>query len=365
MWSRIARLMVTIVLPGFFLYLFARRIDPDELRESLQGVGYGWWLLILAAFIQILHLILRAMRWRILLEPQKKGIGYYNLFSTVSIGYLVTMLLPGRIGEFLRPILLANRENISKTGSLATILLERLMDALAVSSLLAVYLIFFTGGEGSMGREAMAGLGIGTGWTVFAGTLIVLAFPALWVVVHFRAGVARLLEKIIPLSSRFGKNFHQFFHAVIDGFAVLKGGRALVFAWGYTYAIWLVIAYSIWFSLLAFDIRIPIEGSLLMLAALVFGIAIPTQGGVGTYEFFGQEALTRFFGIDPSQAGAAVLVMHIFAIFPVILIGFGFLWKEGISFSSLKAVAKSDGDAGSSGSEDPASETENRAEAKS
>ena len=189
MWSRALRLMVTIVLPAFFLYLFARRIDPHELKESLQGVGHGWWLLILAAFIQILHLILRSLRWRILLEPQKKGIGYYNLLSTVSIGYLVTMLLPGRIGEVLRPILLANRENISKTGSLATILLERLMDALSVASLTAIYLIFFTGGEGSMGQQAMAG--IGTGWAVAAGTVIVLSFPALWAVVHFRTVVAR------------------------------------------------------------------------------------------------------------------------------------------------------------------------------
>jgi len=338
MWSRAVKLLVTVVLPVFFLYLFARNIDPSELKASLAGVGAGWWLLILAAFIQLLHLLLRAVRWRILLAPMKEKIGYYNLFSTISIGYMVTMLMPGRIGEVLRPILLANREGISKSGSLATILLERLMDGVAVASFVAIYLIFFLGAPGSAEREAMAG--IGKGWGVAAGGLVVLSFPMLWAMVHFRARVAALLEKIVSQESKAGHVVHQIFHGVADGFEVLRGGRALLASWFYTYLIWAVIAFSIWFSLLAFGIQIPLQGSLLMLAALVFGIAIPTQGGVGTYEWFGQQALTRFFDIDPSKAGAAVLVMHVFAVGPIILAGFFFLWREGLSFSGLKAAAQ-------------------------
>lgn len=339
MWSRAVKLLITVVLPAFFLYLFARNIDPAELKASLAGVGSGWWLLILAAFIQILHLILRAVRWRILLEPMKSKIGYYNLFSTISIGYMVTMLMPGRIGEVLRPILLAKREGISKSGSLATILLERLMDGVAVASFVAIYLIFFLGAPDSAERQAMAG--IGKGWGVAAGGLVVLSFPMLWAMVHFRSRVAAVLEKLVSERSKLGRIIHQIFHGVADGFEVLRGGRALVAAWFYTYLIWSVIAFSIWFSLLAFGIDIKLQGSLIMLAALVFGIAIPTQGGVGTYEWFGQQALSRFFGIDPSAAGAAVLVMHVFAVGPIIIAGFLFLWREGLSFSGLKAAAQS------------------------
>jgi len=339
MWSRALKLLVTVILPGFFLYLFARRIELSELKAAVAGVGAGWWLLILAAFIQVLHLVLRAARWRILLRPMKREMGYYNLLSTISIGYLVTMLVPGRIGEVLRPILLAKREKISKSGSLATILLERLMDGVAVASFLAIYLLFFLGEPDSAGRQAMAG--IGKGWGVAFGAIVVLSFPMLWAMVHFRGRVASVLARISPEESRIGKLVHQIFHGVADGFEVLRGGRALLAAWAYTYLIWAIIAFSIWFSLMAFGIRLPISGALLMLGALVFGIAIPTQGGVGTYEYFGQEALTRFFGIDPSAAGAAVLVMHVFAVGPVILTGFYFLWREGLSLSGLKAAVRS------------------------
>ncbi len=207
MWSRMLRFSVSILLPVVFLYLFFRGIDLGKLEESLGNVGAGWWLLTLAAFVQVLHCILRAARWRILLGPLKKDVGYYNLISTISIGYMVTMLLPGRLGEVLRPVLLAGREKISKGGAIATILLERLMDALTVASLFAIYLIFFLGPPGGKGREAAAGMSVG--WGVVMGLFIVLSFPFLYLVVHFRARVAALLQRVVREESRAGAAIHK------------------------------------------------------------------------------------------------------------------------------------------------------------
>ena len=333
MWSRRIRLLLALAISALFLYLFFRGIDPGRLVGSLTKVGAGWWLLVLTALIQVLHVYLRAARWRILLGPLKKDLGWYNMISTISLGYMVTMLLPGRIGEVVRPVLFASRERISKSGTFATILLERLMDALTVSTYFAIYLIFFLGPAGGRSREAAAGLSLG--WGVAAGAAIVVSFPLLWAFVHFRHRVAAVLERVIPKSGRAGLTVHLIFHGIVDGFEVLKGFRALVAAWAYSFLIWAVIAWGIWFSVRAFGIALPISGSLLMLGVLTLGIAIPTQGGVGTYEWFGQQGLTRFYGVDPSQAAAAVLVMHVVSVGPVILMGFYFLWREGLSFSGL------------------------------
>ncbi len=338
MWSRIARIVFSVAIPAFFLWLFFRSIDPAELARSVQGVGTGWLLLIIAALVQVLHVVMRAARWRILMRPLKKNVRWYNLISTVSIGYMVTMLLPGRVGEVLRPILFARREKISKSGALATILLERLIDGLTVILLLAIYLIFFMGSAGGVAQEAARGLR--TGWGAALGAAFLLSLPALWALVHYRAAAARLLGRLYPEGRPGGHAVHTIFQGVVDGFEILKGGRALVGIWLYSFAIWTMIAFSIWFSLLAFDIHIPLPGSLIMMAALVFGIAIPTQGGVGTYEYFGQQALTIFFGVDASQAAAAILVMHVFAISPTILMGLWFLWREGLSLGDLRKEAR-------------------------
>lgn len=339
MWSRIARVLFAFGLPVLFLWLFFRNIDLREVGRAVDGVAWwGWTLLFLAALVQVLHLTLRAARWRIMLTPIKPGIGFYNLLSTICIGYMVTMLLPGRIGEVLRPVLLASRERITKSGALATVILERILDGICILVLLAAYLIFFfepSGSEAQAAAEGMAG-----SWGVILGVLMILSLPVLWALVHFRQGMARILESVYPESRPGGGPLRKIFHGIVDGFEVLKGGRALVGVWAYSFAIWIVIAFSIWFSLLAFHIVIPVAGSVLMQAALAFGIAIPTQGGVGTYEFFGQQALAIFFGVDESRAGAAVLVCHIFAVSPTILMGLWFVWREGLSFRGLTAQAR-------------------------
>jgi uncharacterized protein (TIRG00374 family) len=365
MLSRRIRLAAALGFSGLFLYLFfcdvhpwllvlalrdggalgpclcTPKFDGARIAGALRGVGAGWWLLFLAALIQILHCALRAWRWRILLGPLKKDIGFHNLFSTVAIGYMISFVTPGRIGEVVRPVLLAGREKISKGGTLATVLLERLMDALTVAMLFATYLIFFLGPAGGRGQEAAAGLD--WRWGAALGAAIVLSFPVLWAVVHYRRRVAGILSRVVPETTRTGHAVHGVFHSIVDGFEVLKGARALAAAWGYSFLIWGIISFSIWFSVRAFGISIRPQDSLLMLGALTFGIAIPTQGGVGTYEWFGQQALTRFLGVEPSQAAAAVLVMHVFAISPVILLGFYYLWKERLSFSSLARGAAAEG----------------------
>jgi uncharacterized protein (TIRG00374 family) len=258
MWKRRLRLILALAISAVFLYLFFRGIDLERVGDSLRNVGAGWWLLILAALVQVLHLYLRAARWRILLGPLKRDPGWYNMISTISIGYMVTMFLPGRIGEVLRPVMFASREKISKSGTIATILLERLMDALTVCTYFAVYLIFFLGPAGGRGREAAAGLSLG--WGVTAGAAIVLVFPVLFMVVHFRHQAAAVLERVVPKDGRAGHAIHAIFHGIVDGFEVLKGARALVAAWAYSFLIWGIIAFSIWFSVRPFGIELPLAG---------------------------------------------------------------------------------------------------------
>jgi uncharacterized membrane protein YbhN (UPF0104 family) len=106
-------------------------------------------------------------------------------------------------------------------------------------------------------------------------------------------------------------------------------------AWAQSYAIWIAIAATIWASLKAFDLDLRFVDSLFMLALLNIGIAAPTPGGVGSYEYMGQLGLVEVFGVEPNRAAAAILVTHAFAIGPVILLGIVLLWREGLSVRSL------------------------------
>jgi len=328
MIKRGLRITVSFLLAAVFLFLFFRNLDFGEILENVRHAKPQW--LAVAVVMQLIHLTLRCLRWRILLAPIKRKIGFYNLFSTTSIGYLVTMVLPLRLGEILRPIMLGQRERISKSGTVATCVLERLMDALSVALLLGVYLLFFLripeGGPGAleMGQVRQAGLVLGLG------TLAI--FPVLYLLVHYRQ---RLYELVSRRAGGEEAMLPRLLHAFLGGFDAVKGGWVFTMAWIQSIAIWLVITASVWASLEAFDIGLGFADSLLMMALLTIGIAVPTQGGVGTYEYAGKLGLVVFFGVEPNRAAATILVTHLFAVGPVILIGAILLWKEGLSFRSL------------------------------
>ncbi len=332
MLKRSMRILLSFLLAAFFLYLFAHNLDFGQLVDHVTEAKPSW--LALAVLMQIVHLVVRCLRWRILLAPIKPGIRFYSLFSATSIGYLVTMLLPLRLGEILRPVMLGRKENVSKSGAIATCVLERLMDMLTVALLLGVYLLFF------FEPPAVASTILDVtnlrrfGLLIGLGTLAL--FPILFLVVHYRH---RLLDR---LTRKHGEDSSllRILHSFLGGFDAVKGGWVFTLAWIQSIAIWLVITASIWASLEAFDIRIGFANCLLMMALLTVGIAVPTQGGVGTYEFAGKLGLVEFFGIEPNRAAATILVTHIFAVTPSILIGIALLWKEGLSLGALSRITK-------------------------
>ena len=327
MANRGLRIAVSLLAAAFFLFLFFRKLDLAQIARHM-GEARPFWM-IMAVACQGAHLLLRSTRWRLLLSPMKPGIRLYSLFSTTAIGYLLSFVF-FRIGEVLRPLMLASRERISGSGALATCVLERLMDLLSVMLLFGFYLIFLfrmpAGGTGAVDMEQVRSAGL------MAGVLALASFPILYLMVHYRH---RLFD---ALDRRFaGKNalLPRLLHSFLGGFDVVKGGKVFTLAWAQSIAIWLVITLSIWCSLRAFDLGLSFGDSLMMLALLNIGIAVPTPGAVGSYEYMGQLGLENIFGVEPNRAAAAILVTHALAIGPVIIIGILLVWKEGMSLAGL------------------------------
>jgi len=160
-------------------------------------------------------------------------------------------------------------------------------------------------------------------------------FPVLFAAVHWRQ---RLMAHVDRWAGGPEALVPRLLHGFLDGFAAMRGFRAFSMAWAQSFAIWLIIAGTVWASLAAFGLNLRFVDSLFMLALLNIGIAVPTPGGMGSYEYMGQLGLVQVFGVEPNRAAAAILVTHAFAIGPVILIGIGLLWREGLSFRRLTAL---------------------------
>ncbi len=118
---------------GFlFIWLSVRNINQEEWRRIKDALKNANYILIIPVFIILLsgHYV-RALRWRLLMEPLGYSPKKSNTFFAVMIGYLANQGVP-RLGEVLKCTILAKYEKIPADKLVGTIILERLIDAVSL-----------------------------------------------------------------------------------------------------------------------------------------------------------------------------------------------------------------------------------------
>src|SRR4029453_10445384 len=95
-------------------------------------------LLILSVVMTGLTFVARTIRWRYLLRPLGDT-RFRIVFRSVVIGFGALGLLPVRVGDVIRPYLVARQEGLPVSSVFATVVLERVLDLVAVLALLALY----------------------------------------------------------------------------------------------------------------------------------------------------------------------------------------------------------------------------------
>lgn len=123
-----------------FAWLSVRNLDDEkwlQLKISLQGAQL--WVGVPVFFMLIASHWIRAIRWKLLLEPMGYRPSGSNAFFAVMVGYLVNLGVP-RLGEIVKCTLLARYENIPAEKLIGSIILERLIDALCLLGVFALTL---------------------------------------------------------------------------------------------------------------------------------------------------------------------------------------------------------------------------------
>jgi glycosyltransferase 2 family protein len=101
-----------IVISVVALYFAFKNVPLAELFEYLASINYLW--VIPAVVVVFLSFLLRAWRWRIILESERK-ISVWRAYNPMMIGFMINCVLPGRLGEVARPVILQKEEKIPFT----------------------------------------------------------------------------------------------------------------------------------------------------------------------------------------------------------------------------------------------------------
>ena len=328
------RTVAIVVLSIGLLALFLRGAHLDVVWTEIKLANP--WLIALSAAVTVLTMVLRALRWQYLLEP----IGHTRFvaaFRTTTIGFAASAVLPARAGEVIRPYLLARQEGLSATATFATIIIERLLDAVACVMLLASFVLFFDPG---MDRADSRLYGLVEVGGVTVGVLALLVLFAMFIAARDPAAAGRWaykLEHLLP-----GKLTHKLASVLLrfaEGLAVVRTPRRLTLALALSFPLWLSIGLGIWAVTKAFGIDMAYTGSFLLIALLIVGVSVPTPGGVGGFEAAVQIGLTSFYGVPNDRAVGTAIVLHAVSLLPTIVLGFLFVIQEGLGFGGIRKLA--------------------------
>ena len=133
-------LWLGIGLSVVLLVVFLVTIDVGRMGRALADANYVY--LIPGIALYLVSVFFRTVRWQILLRHMGT-VPVRRLYPVVVVGYMANNLLPMRMGELVRSYYLGQREGISKTSALATIFVERVLDAIVLLFFIALVGLLF------------------------------------------------------------------------------------------------------------------------------------------------------------------------------------------------------------------------------
>ncbi len=302
---------------GVFLVWWSLHQIPDNKWQDFRAVfstaKYG--LLFPVFLILSTSHILRALRWKMLIQPLGYNPSLLNTFFAVMIGYLANLAVP-RLGEVLKCTILARYENIPAEKLVGTIVAERAFDVLCLVLvfILAFALQFSIIGE--FGINLLKKLFVGKGGHLQSTHIVVALVVVLLLVVLGRFLLRKYARvKVIVVITRIVTGIWQGIISAKD----LKHKLPFIFA---SLGIWAMYLLGTWIGFYGTSgtAGLSLQVAVSALAFASIGMIL-TPGGIGAYAFFLAKVLQKN-GV-PFEVGFANGTLQWFAQFLIIIfVGF-------------------------------------------
>jgi uncharacterized protein (TIRG00374 family) len=301
-------------------------IDLAALGATLSA-GNLWvvppFLLVLGVFYYT-----NAVRWRLLLV----SFGRFQtaeLLPSMMIGFAANNVLPLRVGEVIRAYLLGKDLQVSRSGVLMNLALERLLDLIAILTIFFVGLLLLPEAPQSFRTTA---------WLALGATTVLAAALALFVAMPEQIERAwRYLAQ--PLAASIGERGSIYVAQFAKGLAPMRDARAAALLIGQSIGRWLLSVMLAWLAVYAFAGSVSLSAAMVTLGITAFAVSLPsTPGFVGPMQAAFVLALTPL-GIDQEAALAASLLFLLGHWIPVTAAGALLLAARHSSFREIAAKA--------------------------
>ena len=337
------KLIILLILVIVLLYFFFQNVEFGKVLTIIKNVNPVYIIIFIGGLYT--QFFIRAYRWGILFRPFKKKISIMNLYHYSLIGMFINMLIPGRIGEPARGILIAKEEGFETGSGLATIVIERMIDSLMIILLFFTSLLFIDSSNSILLGKLKAGgvIFLPVVMMIFL-MFYLINIPSVFNIVE---RMLMFVMKIVPERSRV--KLTAFFVDFIRGLKLKLGftdSLKLLFS---SILVWVYLVPFYWFLMqgFSFGTSVSLIEAIPYFSLIVMSAAIPTPGMAGSLDAASKHGLLELYKnsagqsiVNVNEAAAYTLLVHVLIIVVIMIPGFISFSSKGLKMSSVNKVGE-------------------------
>lgn len=303
-----------LLLTVFLLWFSFRKADMGLLWDGIKNANYLW--VVLTLLVGVAAYLIRAQRWRLLINPLGHKPTLYAMYNAVIIGYFANLLFP-RLGEVARCGALNRSDKIPFDKLVGTVVVERIFDLICLIAIVLATFFLRIESFGKFIQEKVLQKLMGGSYISFI--VIVLAVLAGLAAAVFLAW--RFREKLRRYSLL--KKAWSFVKGIGDG---LKSFAAMQHRWQFllhSVLLWTCYWLMGWLVLYAVPATAhlgAVDGLVIMVLGS-FGIVAPTNGGLGAYHAITSIGMFAIFGISENDGLLYATISHESQMLLMIILG--------------------------------------------
>ena len=322
--NKTIKFSIGLLFSGVGLVYAFRQFNWLEFINLLQGVNY--WYLLAAVALQLGAVWFRALRWKWLLAPIK-DISTKILFDATMIGYFGNNVLPLRMGELLRAYVVSNNSSISTSKVIGTLIVDRILDFLAVM-ILAIFFLFFSNL-----------IDIPRWIVIFSIILILGLFITILIIGNKNPDWELIRQRKKVFQSKVGSKIYNIITNLISGLSVLNKAPKKIGIYGFIVLLWTMYYISFLLIIKGVNLELSIMNAGVLYVLLTLSISIPAAPGyIGTYHAACVAVLTNIYSISLNTSQTFAVLSHAVIFVPFVTIGAIFFVKNSMKFSKLKSI---------------------------
>jgi uncharacterized protein (TIRG00374 family) len=318
MKGKVGEILKYVILLGVataLLFYAFKGMDIKRIMREILSANMFW--VAVSGVISIIAFVVRAHRWKLLIEPMRYSPSLKNTTYSVMVGYLANFFVP-RLGEVSRCAALNKAEAIPFNKLFGTVVVERIIDVLSLLVCIILAAVLEYKRLGNFFNENVFDPVISKfnrlrNSPLLQTAIIVLLIGVIVAVIYFteKSRQKGADSKISKLIKGFIDGLRSVANLKRPGLFILES----VFIWALYYL-------GVYLALFAFPFtsNLGAGAALFLLVAGGIGMSAPVQGGIGAYHLFVSQGLV-LYGVLKEDGLAFATILHGLQFILVILLG--------------------------------------------